>query len=58
MNVAGHLHVVVRVSGGAPWASWHAACLDCPWSGPARESHGQALADAEAHAYGEISALL
>ena len=56
--MAGHLHVVVRVSGGSPWASWHAACLDCPWSGPARESHGQALADAEAHAYGEISALL
>ena len=50
--MAGHEQVVVRVEVAGSWAHWHASCLDCSWSGRNRDSHAEALADAEAHAYG------
>lgn len=55
--MAGHVHVVVRVEVADRWAHWHASCLDCQWAGAERDSHSDALADAEAHAYGELTAL-
>jgi hypothetical protein len=51
--LAGHEQVVVKVEVAGPWAHWHASCLSCSWSGGERDSHAEALADAEAHAYGE-----
>ena len=51
-ELTGHDHVVVRVEVEGRWAHWHASCLECSWSGSERDSHAEALADAEAHAYG------
>ena len=52
-----HEKVVVKVEVAGGWAHWHASCLACSWSGGERDSHAEALSDAEAHAYGEARVL-
>ena len=51
-SLAGHEQVVVKVEVAGRWAHWHASCLECSWTGPDRDSHAEALVDAESHAYG------
>ncbi|HET6963962.1 MAG TPA: hypothetical protein VFH58_04260 [Acidimicrobiales bacterium] len=55
--MVGHEQVVVKVAVAGPWAHWHASCLACSWNGTERDSHAEALSDAEAHAYGKARVL-
>ena len=56
-KLVGHEKVVVKVAVAGRWAHWHASCLACSWRGSERDSHAEALSDAEAHAYGEARVL-